>query len=72
MTALKQETLSLLTRRQRDVANAILGGCNTHDDIAKKLCLSKRTVQTHLYYLYSACAVSGKMEFLRRAQRGEI
>ena len=57
-----------LTNREREVAGFAARGL-TDLEIAARLSLSRRTVETHLYRIYAKLGISGRVE-LRRCCRG--
>lgn len=65
-----QEGLELLTERELDVLRLAATG-RTNKDIALELCLSTRTVQTHLSTVFSKMQVGSRTEAVVQAlQRG--
>ncbi|MBG6182790.1 DNA-binding CsgD family transcriptional regulator [Arthrobacter sp. CAN_A214] len=55
------EKLEGLTKREREVAFAAAAGASNRD-IAQQMCVSVRTVEGHLYQLYSKLSVSSRAE----------
>jgi len=50
-----------LTEREREIARAVAHG-STADEVAAQLCLSRRTVETHLASVYRKCDVRNRKE----------
>jgi DNA-binding CsgD family transcriptional regulator len=55
-----------LSRREREVA-ALASRGQTASEIAVRLFVSKRTVESHLATIYVKLGVDGKTELIRRA-----
>jgi DNA-binding CsgD family transcriptional regulator len=63
--------LTGLTRREREVAFAAAGGA-TNRDIANDMCVSVRTVEGHLYQVYSKLNVSSRAELAELIPAGQV
>ncbi len=69
-TGQAQESLDLLTERELEVLRQAARG-KSNRDIADELCLSKRTVQTHLSTVFAKMQVGSRTEAVVQAlQRG--
>ncbi|MGH4016724.1 MAG: ATP-binding protein [Pseudonocardiaceae bacterium] len=55
-----------LTRREREVAHLAAGG-HTARQIADRLCIGERTVESHLGNVYAKLGISSKLDLIRRA-----
>lgn len=55
-----------LTRREREIAALVRHGYSAHE-IAERLTLSDRTVETHIANIYSKLGVGSRVELIRRA-----
>ena len=62
----RQEPLELLSAREVDVLKLATKGLR-NEDIANKLCLSLRTVQSHLSHIFNKLQVSSRTEAVVRA-----
>jgi len=62
----RPEPLELLSAREVDVLKLATKGLR-NEDIAKKLCLSLRTVQSHLSHIFNKLQVSSRTEAVVRA-----
>jgi DNA-binding CsgD family transcriptional regulator len=58
-----------LSAREREVAKLAAAGCSARE-IAQRLFIGERTVETHLANAYAKLGVSSKLELVRRA--GEL
>jgi DNA-binding CsgD family transcriptional regulator len=54
-----------LTRREREVARLAAQG-HTAGQIAQRLFIGERTVESHLVHVYAKLGVSSKIELVRR------
>ena len=54
-----------LTERQREVLAMVSEGM-TSKEVARELCVSKRTIDFHLDKIYGALGVSNRVQALRR------
>lgn len=52
-----------ITEREREIVELLVLGWS-HKEIAEKLCISLRTVETHVYNIYRKCAVGNKVELI--------
>jgi len=57
---------SSLSRREREVARLAAGGLSARE-IAERLFVSERTVETHLTHIYAKLGVDSKLDLVRRA-----
>lgn len=53
-----------LTRREEEVFGLVLEGL-TNEEMAEKLCISKKTLPKHLQNLYRKCGVSSRQELIK-------
>lgn len=60
-----------LTRREREVARLATGGC-TARQIADRLGIGERTVESHLGHVYAKLGVSSKLDLVRRGTELEL
>jgi DNA-binding CsgD family transcriptional regulator len=60
-----------LTRREREVARLAVEGCSAKE-IAERLFIGERTVETHLTNAYAKLGVASKMELVRLAPQFEL
>ena len=54
-----------ITKRELEVLSLLLKGL-TSAEIAEKLFISQRTVEAHLYNVYSKCGVSNRVELMAK------
>jgi DNA-binding NarL/FixJ family response regulator len=62
--------MNLLTAREREIASLVASGKNNRA-IASDLCVSLRTVENHLYSIYSKLAVNNRTELALTLYRSE-
>lgn len=63
------ETISTLTRRQREVCELAIRGLS-HKQIARQLEISYRTVEDHIYHAYKLYGVNNKVGLLFKIMQG--
>jgi DNA-binding NarL/FixJ family response regulator len=67
----KEDEISLLTEREREVLKLVVEG-RTSQDIADLLCVSKRTVMCHRANIASKLGIHNRTELIRYAMRAGI
>jgi DNA-binding NarL/FixJ family response regulator len=65
------EGLSALTRREREVASLVAAG-HTNKEIAARLFLSERTIESHLSRIFSKLDVSSRSQLATEVARAEL
>ena len=63
--------LGALTRREREVASLVAAG-HTNKEIAARLFLSERTVESHLSRIFAKLAVSSRSQLASEVARAEL
>lgn len=61
--------LSLLTKREKEIVNCLLGGMN-NSQMADKLFLSIQTIKTHLYNIYRKYNVTTRSALIAKVYKG--
>ncbi len=60
-----------VTPREEEIVGKLLLGA-TNREISEELCISTRTVETHIYSIYRKCGVKNKIELLHKLKQGYV